>query len=195
MSRPVAWLVALAMLVGAWFVAWATPDGEERISDPFRVAAEVGAPAAGDNLGVTVTALTLADRVTSGGWYATGTWLVVDLEAWVTRTESPGSLNAVFLVVGDRVFRASERPGAYDPEATLLRTGLHLDRSLSGSIAFELPEELPDEPATLQLAIGNNAISHDDVLEADSVIELTVDLHALERIPELALPPTEWTIP
>lgn len=188
MTPRLAWPVGLALVVAAWFVAGATPDGEDRITDPFPVAAEIGARAEGRNLGVIVQEVTLADRVSSGGWHAEGTWLVIGLDAWTIQTESPGSLGAAFLVIGDRTFRASERPGNYSPEASLLRTGLHLDLPQSGSLAFEVPADVVDDHGTLQLALSEQ-------LWADSVIEVQLDLAALAHVAELELPVTEWATP
>lgn len=188
MRRWAAWSIGLAFVVLAWFVAGATPDGEDRLTDPFPVPAEIGETAEGRNLGVIVHGVTVADRVTSGGWHAEGTWLVVDLDAWTIRTESPGALGAALLTVGDRTFRASERPGNYSASASLLRTGLHLDLPQSGSLAFELPADAVDDRGTLQLAIA-------ETMSGDSVIEVEIDLAALTPVAELELPATEWTTP
>lgn len=188
MRRRFAWPLGVALVVAAWFVSGATPDGEERITDPFPVAAEIGRTAEGRNLAVTVHEATLADRVTSGGWHAEGTWLVIELDAWTTRTEAPGSLGAAFLVAGDRTFRASERPGAYDPSASLLRAGLHLGVPQSGSLAFELPADAADGEATLRLGLSEQ-------LAGDSVIEVAIDLAAVPHAAEVELPVTEWATP
>jgi len=190
LARAVPWFVSGALLVAAWFVAGATPDGEERITEPFPVAAEIGTPAVGRNLGVTVTDARLADRVTFGGWYAEGTWLVLDLEAWVVHTESPGALSAATLTVGDRVFRASERAQGYDSSASLFSTGLSLAVPQSGSIAFELPADIAADAdaAVVRLAIETEFLG-------DSVIELPVDISAVERVDELELAATEWITP
>lgn len=188
-QRLTGWLIALALLAAAWFVAWTTPDGEARMTDPFPVAATVGDTAAGRNLGVTVHSATIADRVTLGGWYAEGTWLVVDLEAWARVTESPGALEPVTLVVGDRTFRVSERPGSYALGSALFAAPLHIDIPQSGSLAFELAEGTDAaHDATLRLAVGQNDI-------ADSVIEVPLDLAALPHADEVALSEKAWVNP
>lgn len=186
--RATGWGVGLALLVGAWFVAEATPDGEGRIADPFPVAASVGAPAEGRNLGVLITGATLADRVTFEGWHATGTWLVVELDAWTVYEELPGTLGSATLDLGERTLRASERPGAYDRTASLFAGGLHLGIPRSGALAFELPADAADAAAMLRLAI-------DPLLVGDSVIEIPLDLATLPHVAEMALPATEWTTP
>jgi hypothetical protein len=183
--RPaLTWATAVALLVAAWLVAAVTPDGEQRMADPFRVSAEIGTPAEGRNVGVTIRNLTLADRVTTGGWFAEGTWLVVELDAWAVHTELPASLG----------FAASERPGGYDTDASLYGTGLRVGFPQSGSLAFELPEDAATESGTLQLALGltSSAIDPEPSLQGDSVIELPVDLATLPHVAERALPPTEW---
>jgi hypothetical protein len=193
--RPaLTWATAVALLVAAWLVAAVTPDGEQRMADPFRVSAEIGTPAEGRNVGVTIRNLTLADRVTTGGWFAEGTWLVVELDAWAVHTELPASLGVAYLVLGDRTFAASERPGGYDTDASLYGTGLRVGFPQSGSLAFELPEDAATESGTLQLALGltSSAIDPEPSLQGDSVIELPVDLATLPHVAERALPPTEW---
>ncbi|MBD3759034.1 MULTISPECIES: hypothetical protein [Microbacterium] len=187
MSRWLSAAVAAVLLIGAWFVARGTPDGEERLSDPFPVAATVGTPAEGRNLGVTVHSLTLADRVTTGGWFAEGTWLVVDLDAWAVRTESPAALTDVWIEVGEVTYTASERPGFYDHDASLRRAGLFLAGARAGTVAFELPATITEERGILHLAMSDGT--------ADSVIDLPVDFGALAYEAEIELPSLAWADP
>lgn len=202
MRRLVPWLVATALLVAAWGVAFVTPDGEQGYSAPHPVAAVIGEPAVGRNIAATIHGLTIADRVSSGPWSAEGTWLVVELDAWVVKRENEAMIGAAILTVGDRTFTASDRPGHYSSKATLYRHGLNLDLPQSGSIAFELPSDvLTDDGAAdamLQLAFGGSNGAEQSVragIIADSVIELPVDLPALTREDSLELPPTTWTRP
>lgn len=184
MNRWVAAGVAAALLVGAWFVARVTPDGEELLADPFVVTATVGTPTEGRNLGVTVTGLTLADTVTIGKWQGDGMWLVVELDAWAVRTESPAALQSVEFVIGDRTYRASERPDATVTNATLSGAGLYLDHPRSGSVVFELPADVEDDRGTLRLSMFGDL--------PDSVIELPVDFGALDHVAALELPSVGW---
>lgn len=188
MKRALGWTAGVAFVAASWFVAAATPAGEDRLADPFVVTADVGESVTGRNIGATVHEMTIADRVTYDGWFGEGTWLVVNLDAWAIETESPGALSGVYLVIGERTFRASERPGSYDTEASLFRTGLHLGIPQTGSLAFELPADVLEDQGTLQLAIS-------DFLDADSVIEVPVDFAALPHTDEVALTGTGWANP
>lgn len=177
--------VATAMLVGAWFVSGATPDGEKRLEDPFVVPASVGVPTEGRNIGIEVTSLVLADRVTTGGWFAEGTFLVVALDAWAVRTESPAALSVATLVIGDDTYSASERPGAYDRDSSLAGLGLFLEHPLSGSIVFEVPADAASAHGVLRLALTGDV--------ADSVVEVPIDFAGVEHRREQALPDVDWT--
>lgn len=192
------WLVGILLLVAAWFVAAATPDGEARMTDPFRVTASLGTPAVGDNLAVTIREVVVSDGVTaSGGWQAGGTWVVVDLDAWTVRTETPGAIGVAYLVLPDRTIAASERPLTLDRTATLLDSRLHVDIPQAGSLAFEVPADAVTGSAVLQLAQDNGAGPGDPALslEGDSVIELPLSLSELPRVSDRALVRTGWVSP
>lgn len=198
MSRPRAWLLGLLLLVAAWFVAAATPDGEARITDPFPVAASPGTPAVGDNIAVTIHDVVVSDGVTSEtGWSATGTWLVVDLDAWAVKTETRGALGAAYLVLADRTLSASERPGARNNTTSLLKARLHVGVPQSGSIAFELPADVTTGTAVLQVAQNNGAGATDPSLslEGDSAIQLPLVLKDLDRVTARELRRTDWVTP
>lgn len=192
------WLLGILLLVAAWFVAAATPDGEARMTDPFRVTASLGTPAAGDNLAVTIHEAVVSDGVTaSSGWQAAGTWVVVDLDAWAVRTESPGSIGVAYLVLADRTIAASERPLTLDRASTLLDSRLHVDVPQTGSLAFEVPADAVAGTAVLQIAQDNGAGAGDPSLslEGDSVIELPLSLSDLPRVSDRALVRTDWVTP
>lgn len=200
MSRVVTWTVALAMLVAAWFVAGATPDGEERIGDPFPVAAELGEPVVADTLAVTVQSVRLAERVEAGGWFADGTWLVVTLDASLVG-RAPMALRNVYLRVGERSFLASERVRGFDADAALDGRVLHVGIPQSGTLVVELPVDITADAhaseAALQLAVGTavQASSPDQNHAGAAVVELPVDLTALDRTDVIELPETTWTTP
>lgn len=200
MKRAGAWLLALAMLVAAWFVSGETPDGEQRLHDPFPVAGALGETVVADNLGVTVHDARFADRVSTGGWSADGTWLVVTLDAWLVHRE-PAGLGRAYLVVGDRTFLASERIAAYDADAAIAAWSLHVGIPQTGTLAFELPDDIATDAdaaaATLQLSLGRAYpnLSAAQNQQGGAVVELPVDLPALEHDATVALPKTVWTRP
>lgn len=198
MRRILPWLVTVALLVGAWLIAGATPDGEERLADPFPVAAQLGEPLEADNLGVTVHDVRLTEKISTGGWHAEGTWLVVSLDAWLVQREA-ASLKRAYLIVGERSFLASERVAAYDSDAALSGWGLHVGIPQSGTLQFELPDGIADDPdaahAVLQLALGTplSALSPAQNQQGAAVAELAIDLTAVARADEIELPDTSWS--
>ena len=178
MKAWLAWTIGLALLIAAWGVVQITP-AEDDPQASFPVAATVGEPAVGRAFEVTITDVRLADRATAGGWYADGTWLVVDLEV-ASRLEETGTLlSYAVLVVGDRTFRASERP------ESLFGSTLSVGIPRAGSIAFELPADLADHPALLRLGLDVDT-------RLDSVIELPVELGTLDRQDETELLREDW---
>lgn len=200
MKRALTWVAALAMLVAAWVISGETPDGEQRIDDPFPVTARVGEAVTSDNLGVTVHDVRLTDRLSTGGWSADGTWLVVSLDAWLVRRE-PASLKLGYLVVGERTFLASERVATYDVDASLSGSGLHTGIPRTGTLVFELPADIASDPdaanASLQLSLGTPlpALSPRQNQRGAAVAEFAVDLTALPHDTTTALPDTSWTTP
>lgn len=187
MTRWPAALAALALLVGAWFVARATPDVEARLAEQFPVAAEVGQKVEGRNIGITIDHLTLADRLRTDRWQAEGTWLVVDLDAWAVLTESPAALQSLTLQIGERTYTASERPDAATTNSTLRRAGLYVQHPRSGTVVFELPDDVGEARGILRLSLFDDP--------ADSVIEVPIDFGALDHEAEIALPAVEWATP
>jgi len=194
----VAWLCGVAMVVAAGFVAAATPDGEQRIADAFRSSAQVGEVAESDGLVVLVNGMQLADGVSYDGWRAEGTWLVVGLDAWLTRSELGGVLGRAYLTVGERTYLASERPRSYDQSATIDGFGLHVGTPRTGELVFELPTDIAStagaDHAVLQLSTGTALVglSPRENQQGAAVIEFTVDLTTLARVDDLALAGTTW---
>lgn len=179
MRRALAWVAGLAMVALAAGVGHLTlSDGQQQA--PFVVHAAIGERAEGRAFAVTLRQVRVADRVTAdGGWSAEGNWLVVDLDAEALRTETASILSLAELDLGERTISASERPDSL--ESTPLDVGL----AHSGSLAFELPADARAGTSTLRL--GRSA---DDRL--DSVVELELDLGALERVADLELEETRW---
>ncbi len=178
MKRALSWVAGIAMVALAAVVGQlALTDAQQQA--PFVVDAALGERAEGRTLAVTVREVQLAERVSDAdGWQASGDWLVVDLDAEVLQTETASILSLVELDLGDRTVSASERP------ASLESTPLDLGLPRAGSLAFELPA---DATGTVTLRIGRAA---DERL--DSVVELPVDLGALERAPHVELEESRW---
>ena len=142
----------------------------------------------------------LTDRVATGGWSADGRWLVVSLDVWLVHRE-PGSLGLAYLRVGDRTFLASERVKAYDPDAALNGWGLHVGIPQTGTLVFEMPDDIAADAAAsaavLELALGTPlaALSPTQNQAGGAVVTLPLDLTTLESVAETLLPDTEWTNP
>lgn len=179
MKRALGWLAGLAMVAAAAAIGQATlNDGQEQ--GPFPVAATIGESAVGRTFAVTVDAVRMADAVTGPrGWHASGNWLVVDLEAEARETETASILELMDLRAGGVTYSASERPDS------LVDTPLSVGMARAGSIAFELPETVTAGEAVLRF--GRTA---EDRL--DSIVELRLDLAALERVPTAELRETGW---
>lgn len=182
------WVPAVAgaaLIAAAWGVTAVTP-AEDSAEQPFVVAAPVGERAEGRNIALTVARVRAADAVTNDGWRAEGEWVVVDVEAEATRKETGTLLQFATLRLGDRNYRASERP----PDS-MFGHPLSVGLPSAGSIAFELPEGALDAGAAgapeLVLRFGLNL---DERL--DSVIEARVPLDDLEHVGEAEIAPAEW---
>ena len=183
MSRQqtmLAWTSGFGCLVLAWGITFVTPSPEAGL-EPFVVTAEIGQESLGRDIAATVTDVRAATTVTAPhGWFAEGAWPGFDLEV-SARDRASGSLTTALLRVGDRLYRASERP------PSLLGQALLVDLPKAGSIAFELPPDAfsAGEGAVLILA-------READMRADSVIELAVSLHEVTLAPATEMLPTEW---
>lgn len=169
---------AAVLLVLAFAVARTEP-GEGVSFAPFVSRVEQGQLGEGRDVQAVVDRALLADEVELGSWTGetTGVWLVVD--ARMATTESPG-LAAAELRVGDRMWRPSTRPSSGALQLTPLAAGL----PMRGSLVFELPAELLEEPdaarAVLRLATDTDS-------RLQSVVELELDLAAMPREGRLEL--------
>lgn len=184
MTRWASWAAGVALLVAAWLVALVTPP-DDAAEQPFAVTAEVGEPAQGRNLAVTVTGVRAADEVSLGGWSAAGTWVVVDLDAAAVRSAQGTLLSYATLTIGDREYRASERPATASLTDAMFRTALIPGIPRSGSLAFELAPDARAGTAVLRLGIADDP-------RLDSLIELRIDLDEVPVEPAAELRETGW---
>lgn len=179
MKRLLPWALTLALIACAWVVAFVTP-ADRMALDPFPLTTQIGEEVVGRDFALTVKDIRAAESVTtSEGWQATGTWLLIDLDAEGTQKQEGTLLNGAALTIGDRTFRASERM------PSMFQHPLVPGIPYRGTVAFELPED----------ALQGNGILHlstrsDD--RGDSVAELAIDLGALEVEPEAQIADTEW---
>ncbi len=179
MRRGQAWAAGAALLVAAWLVTLVTPPADAELA-PFAVTGDLGERVVARALTATVSHPRLAQRVTAGGWSAEGRWLVVDLELEATREEAGTRVGSATLQIGERTFRASERP------ASIAETGLHAGIPQLGSIAFELPGDLDRiGDAVLRLA-------EDEDTRMDALIEVHLDGDDVAVVAGTALRPTGW---
>ncbi|UPL10062.1 DUF4352 domain-containing protein [Microbacterium sufflavum] len=177
------WLLTAALLAGAWVVSKVTlPD--DAATAAFPRTTQIGEEAAVRNLVVTVTDVRLADRVEDAdGWSADGTWLVVDLEAASAVTQDLSTLSLAQLTIGDRTFSATDRGTTFAQQR--LVTGV----PRAGSLAFELPDDVTDDRATLRLGVAGAGIG--EVL-LDGVVDLPLDLADLPVEAAILLDENGW---
>ncbi|WP_404429288.1 hypothetical protein LG299_08760 [Microbacterium lacus] len=171
-------MIATGLLALAWLVALVTPS-ESAHEAPFPVAAANGDEGVGRNLAVRVDEVRKAESVLEDGWTAEGNWLVVDLEAAAVVEEFGVSLTLATFTVDGRTYRASERPRSF------LQAGLFAGIPQTGSLAFELADDVVAGTGVLRFAVNADA-------RLDSVIEVTVDLAELETEASVELRPAEW---
>lgn len=181
------WAASIAMLVCAWGISNATLPDDASLA-PFPRTATIGEKTEVRNLAATITAVTFADRITDAkGWSASGTWLVVNLEAETTRAYEGGLFSFARLAVGERTFSMTERG------TTFYRERLDTGVPRAGSIAFELPADIADDPAAadavLRIAIPPGV---PDKVERDGLIELPLDLTTIASDNDVPLAETDW---
>ena len=177
--RPWAvWAIGITLLVAAWGVTKVTP-GPEFTEASFVTEARLGERAVGSELIVTVDDVVLVTTASDRrGWTAEGDWLVVDLALSAKTSEERALLGTATLEADGRTYRASERP------ESLLSEPLGAGITTTGSLAFEVPEEVTGSEATIRFA------SKAGDVRLDSVIEMTLDLAELPREDARELRPT-----
>ncbi|WP_413317659.1 hypothetical protein AA0Z99_11985 [Agrococcus sp. 1P02AA] len=180
MRRALAWLVGLAMIATAALIGTLTLD-EAETAQPFVVDAAVGERAEARLFAATVHGVRATEQevIDASGWRAEGTWVVVDLDVEAMQTEVASLLSLAELDLGDRVISASERP------ESLRSASLRLGIPQSGSLAFELPQGALTGDATLRLGRSLET-------RVDTIVELRIDLDAVDRSPSIELQETGW---
>jgi hypothetical protein len=144
------------------------------------VAVAVGERGEGRNIAVTVADIRRAERVSAGEWTAEGNWVIVDFDVEAVVSEFGTLLTLATLDVEGRTFSASERPDS------LLRGALAVGIPRSGSVAFELPDDLDAGPAVLTFGLDTDP-------RLDSLIVLECDLGEIDIESDAALEPTAWS--
>lgn len=179
--RGQGWVIGVALVVVAWGVALVTP-GPDQVQAPFVISVEPGETGAGRNIAITVDAVHRAETATDGTWSADGNWLVIDLAAAAVLNEQGTLLSHVEFEIDGRTFRASERP------ESMLGASLSVGIPRTGSVAFELPDDLDEGTGTVRFALNPDT-------RVDSVIEVTLDLGAIDVEESAVLAATDWTNP
>lgn len=174
-----AWAIGAALVAAAWGVAAITP-GDDASQSPFPVDAEVGERAVGRNIALTVLDVQRAETLRAGAWAADGNWVIIDLDVEAVVSEFGSLLQLATLEVDGRTFGASERPDS------LLRSALSVGIPRSGSLAFELADEVTGGTAVLRLG---EAIDP----RLDSIILLEIDLAEIPMEREVTMEPTVWS--
>jgi hypothetical protein len=181
MRRALPWLLGAALALTAGVITVSTP-GDEVYRAPFLIHGSGGEHPVTSR---TLTALTLdatfTDRVSvdDAQWHADGNWLVVTLAASAPQTELDARIRLATLVIGDRVFQSSERPGDSITDADL-RVGI----DTVGMLAFELPPDVQTGRGELRLTTSFATPVLDDV------VVLPISLDDLPRVQniEFAIP-------
>lgn len=183
MKRILPWALALSLLVGAWFVALITPDDTNN-SRAFITQAAIDTRTEGRNIAVTIRDVRATKALSSpDGWRAEATWIVIDLDAEAVVSQYGASLSTATLTIGDRTYRATERP---DTEVTMLSAPLVPGIPKTGSLAFQVPDDALTGTATLELAPTSFPVY-------DSIIAFTFDLDGLLVRREIEITPVEWS--
>lgn len=168
MKRILPWVLGGALALTAGIVTAVTP-GDEVYRAPFLVhGTGEEHTATSSTLITTALEATFTERVSvdDADWHADGNWLVVTVAASVPRTEVDARIQLATLVIGDRVFQSSERPGNSITEADL-RIGI----DTVGTLAFELPPDVTDGTGELRLTTSYSTPVLGDV----NVLRLPLD--------------------
>lgn len=175
------WVLTAILLAGAWGLNAITLDDDAAYSDIVTTGA-IGETVIADNLEVVVTDVHAARSIMdANGWAADGTWVVIDIDAAAVDSQDGAAIRLAELVIGDRMFTASERPVSA-LQAIPLVPGV----PRSGSLAFELPPDALVGTATLRL--GTTTIG---ALRPVAEIPIALDELAVEQ--QVQLDENGWT--
>ena len=173
------WVLAIALLVGAWFVQLNTPD-EFSYEQPFVKTVSMGELGTGRNIAVTVTDVVIADEVMDAdGMSLTGTWVVVNFDAEAVHSARQANLRYATLLADDLEYFATERL------ASAIEMPLVPGIPRSGSVAFEVAPDALKGTVAISFAL-------DQITMLDSVIEVRVPVDEVRRVPEITLLPVDW---
>ncbi|GAA2228289.1 hypothetical protein N1031_05445 [Herbiconiux moechotypicola] len=183
-------VVLVVVLVVAGVVAHTAPtDAGWQAAIP--VSGQLGERVVGRNIAATVDEVRVAERVVaSNGWAGetTGVWVVVDATVESVVDDFGALLGTAQLRVGDVVYSASDRPDLGTLAGDSLATGI----PTSGPLMFEVPRAVLQSEeaahATVQLAINSDP-------RADSMIEVPIDLTALELQSSIETAEPGWANP
>lgn len=181
LPRWAAWAIGAGLVVAAWFVALVTP-GEDQTQSAFPVTVAVGEEGVGRNIAATVTDIRRVGELTAGDWSDEGNWLVVDLDVASVVSEFGVLVSFAEISIDGVRYSASERPDS------LRQQGLSAGVPRSGSLAFELPDDLETGEATFQLAVDGDT-------RLDSVIVVPFDLAEVPLSSDGEIRETGWTHP
>ena len=182
MRRALAYPAGIGLVLLAFGVSLAAPHDDD-IEAPFPVTGDVGELIVSQHQVVTVHAVSLAREVELDSWEGTtaGVWLVVEATL-ASRVEST-TVEANLFLDGVR-FPGSNRPGTDVLGGRIADAGF----PRVGAILIELPADVVERPgahsATLRIASGTD-------VRLDSVVELSIDLPALELHDRVELEPTK----
>ena len=181
MKRALPWLLGAALALSAGVISVSTP-GDEVYRTPFLIrGVSEEHPVTSRTLTAMALEASFTDRVTvaDAEWHSDGNWLVVTVAASAPMTEVDARIQLATLVIGDRVFQSSERPGNSLAEAEL-RVGI----DTVGMLAFELPPDVKTGDGELRLTTSFATPVLDDVI----VLPISLDDLPRTRNIDLAAP-------
>lgn len=161
MKRALPWLLGALLALAAVIVTISTP-GDEVYRAPFLIQGPAeGDPVTSRTLTAAVLDASFADRVSTddGDWHAEGNWLVLTIAASAPLTEVDAQIQLSTLVIGDRIFQASERPGN-----SITGADLRIATDTVGTLAFELPPDVTSGRGELRLTTSYSTPVLDDVV-------------------------------
>ena len=185
MNRVLAWTIGAALAAGALVITALTPP-ESAVTAPFVVDAAIGERATGREVAVTVGEVTRAASVSEDpdDPAIEGRFLVVTLTADAVTEPQSNWFSLTVLEIDGLTYTISRRLGSL-----FISDRLQPGLPLTGSLVFELPEELEATKARLVFTQESN------YPELDSMLRVGFDLDELptaERVdvsdPERAVP-------